>query len=46
MREREKHTVANIRLPGDVTCHQVSLICDSKTDDLQRQHFKYNTVIP
>jgi len=21
-------------------------ICDSKTDDLRRQHFKYNTVIP
>ena len=25
---------------------KVNSICDIKTDDLRRQHFKYNTVIP
>ena len=24
---------------------RVNSICDSKTDDLRQQHFKYNTVI-
>jgi hypothetical protein len=38
--------VANIRLLGAATRRQVNLICDNKVDDLRRQHFTYNIVIP
>ena len=38
--------VANIRLLGAATRRQVNSICDNKADDVRRQHFKYNIVIP